>query len=121
MTDPPRFALLEHRWNGVHWDFLLERGPTLRTWAIDAPIRPNASLPARSLPDHRLAYLDYEGPVSGDRGEVRRVAGGSYDVVVWEEDRVLVRVRSDQLRGSIALSRRAGGAWDFLFAPGNVD
>ncbi len=34
----PRFVLLEHAWNGVHWDFMLEAGESLRTWAIDAPI-----------------------------------------------------------------------------------
>ena len=30
------------------------------------------------LADHRLDYLEYEGPVSGDRGSVRRVDGGQY-------------------------------------------
>ena len=34
----PRFVLLEHVWNGVHWDFMLEAGDVLRTWAIDQPI-----------------------------------------------------------------------------------
>ncbi len=58
----PRFVVLEHVWNGVHWDFMLECGEVLRTWAIDAPIvagqRP---VPARALADHRRIYLDYEG------------------------------------------------------------
>ena len=30
--------VLEHDWDGVHWDFMLEAGERLRTWAIDAPI-----------------------------------------------------------------------------------
>jgi hypothetical protein len=30
------------------------------------------------LADHRLAYLDYEGPVSGDRGIVRRLDTGTF-------------------------------------------
>ncbi|AMV38506.1 hypothetical protein VT85_13805 [Planctomyces sp. SH-PL62] len=25
-VSPARFVLLEHRWDGVHWDFMLERG-----------------------------------------------------------------------------------------------
>jgi hypothetical protein len=29
------------------------------------------------LPSHRVAYLDYEGPISRSRGEVKRVAIGS--------------------------------------------
>ena len=40
-----RFVLLEHNWNGVHWDFMLEVGEALRTWAIDAPIVSGRDLP----------------------------------------------------------------------------
>src|SRR5262249_5609576 len=67
----PRFVLLEHTWNGVHWDLMLERDGVLRTWAIDAPVVSGRDLPARSLGDHRLVYLDYEGEISGGRGRVR--------------------------------------------------
>lgn len=118
---PPRFVLLEHRWDGVHWDFMLERDDVLRTWAIDAPIEVGETLPARSLPDHRLAYLDYEGPVSGDRGEVRRIARGTYDTTLWSDDRVCVIVSSPQLNGEVILSRTGGACWSFLLGPGKVD
>ena len=77
----PRFVVLEHVWNGVHWDFMLERGEVLRTWAIDAPIVAGQDLPARALADHRLIYLDYEGEVSGQRGSVRRVDAGTYRTI----------------------------------------
>src|SRR6478672_1315886 len=30
-----RFVVLEHRWQGVHWDLMFERGDVLCTWAID--------------------------------------------------------------------------------------
>lgn len=29
--------------------------------------------------EHRRLYLDYEGPISGDRGSVRRVDAGTYE------------------------------------------
>ena len=45
----PRFVLLEHVWNGVHWDLMLEHGDVLRTWAIDSPIVAGIDLPARAL------------------------------------------------------------------------
>ncbi|GAB5404991.1 MAG: hypothetical protein Aurels2KO_32220 [Aureliella sp.] len=35
-----------------------------------------SELLAVRLPDHRKKYLDYEGPVSGNRGSVRAVARG---------------------------------------------
>ena len=68
----PRFVILEHHWNGVHWDLMLEVDDRLRTWALDAPIAPGMDVPARRLPDHRAVYLDYEGAISGGRGS----AGG---------------------------------------------
>lgn len=109
----PRFVLLEHRWNGVHWDLMLESadGRVLHTWALDAPLAPGRGLPARRLPDHRTAYLDYEGEVSGGRGTVRRVDRGAYAVESWDEAIVRVRLSGAQLVGELELRRTvpAGG------------
>lgn len=120
----PRFVLLEHRWDGVHWDFMLEDGDVLRTWAVDAPIVPGADLPARALPDHRPIYLEYEGEVSGNRGTVIRVARGVYQARTWEEDLVRVRLEGDQLVGEVELRQSVpgsdGGA-TWIFRLGNVD
>ena len=99
--DSRRFAILEHRWDGVHWDFLVEDGPSLRTWAIDGPIVEGQDIPARALPPHRRAYLDYEGEVSGGRGTVRRWDRGECRVLEWGEDRVRLEVRGGQLVGSV--------------------
>jgi len=104
-SDSPslRFVVLEHRWNGVHWDFMLEHGEALRTWAIDAPIVAGEELPARALPDHRIAYLDYEGPISGDRGTVSRVDEGIYVPIEWMADRVRALLQGRQLVGEVVL------------------
>ncbi|WP_422931113.1 DNA polymerase ligase N-terminal domain-containing protein [Singulisphaera sp. PoT] len=121
-----RFVLLEHRWNGVHWDFMLESGESLRTWAIDAPIVAGTPLPARELAPHRPVYLDYEGEISGDRGSVRRLDRGEYSTLAWESDLVRVEVRGAQLIGTVTLrmmveggSTEAGCSWSFLL--GNLD
>ena len=104
-----RFVVLEHQWNGVHWDFMLEAGDCLRTWAIDLPIVSGIELPARSLGDHRLAYLYYEGPVSGQRGSVRRVAEGTFRTIAWSAEHIHVRLSGAQLVGEVELSRVRGG------------
>jgi hypothetical protein len=120
----PRFVLLEHRWNGVHWDFMLEHGEVLRTWAIDAPVLPHADLPARALPDHRRIYLEYEGEISGQRGTVRRVAAGSYMALIWAEDRVRVRLLGPQLVGEVEIRQVvpvSDGEPSWVFRMGNVD
>jgi hypothetical protein len=98
-----RFVVLEHRWDGVHWDFMLETEGGLRTWAVDAPIEPGIDRPARALPDHRPAYLTYEGPISGGRGEVRRLDSGTYTVLEWSETRVRVLIHGAQLVGEVTL------------------
>jgi hypothetical protein len=122
----PRFALLEHHWDGIHWDLLLEAGAALRTWAIDAAIVPGVALPARALGDHRRIYLDYEGAVSGDRGWVRRVDGGLYEARVWTPERVVITLAGTQLVGMAELRRGGMGAaaepdrgWTFRL--GNLD
>lgn len=127
----PRFALLEHSWDGVHWDLLLERGGVLRTWALDGVPALGVERLGRPLPDHRLVYLDYEGPISGDRGSVRRVDGGEYGVIEWSEGegegRIRVRLRGRQLVGEVLLIRMplrvetvpAGAVWKVSL--GNVD
>ena len=103
-----RFAVLEHRWNGVHWDLMVEDGDSLRTWAIDAPIEDGIDLSARALAAHRRVYLDYEGPVSGDRGEVRRWDAGRATVEVWTDSLVRLRLAGDQLLGVIEFRAEGG-------------
>lgn len=117
----PRFVILRHDWRGVHWDVMLEREGALRTWSVAAPIAAGPSQPARLLPVHRLAYLDYEGPVSGNRGTVRRVAEGHYTAREWSDGRVVVLLDGPRLRGEAELSRDAGGAWSLAFRPGKAD
>ena len=120
----PRFVLLEHHWNGVHWDFMLERGDVLRTWAIDEPIVSGRDLPARLLGDHRRVYLDYEGEISGGRGRVERVASGTYRVVEWSEHLIKVELAGTQLAGELELRFAGGespGAPRWNFRMGNLD
>jgi hypothetical protein len=109
--DLRRFVVLEHRWDGVHWDFLVETGPfgPLRTWAIDAEPVAGRDLPARALADHRREYLTYEGEVSGGRGFVRRWDEGTCSVEVWGPDRVRLVLAGDQLEGVAELRSSAGG------------
>ncbi len=120
----PRFVLLEHNWNGVHWDFMLESGDSLRTWAIDEPVVFGRDLPARALGDHRKVYLDYEGPIAGDRGEVRRVDAGSFRVLVWLSDHVRVEVYGSQLVGEVDLRSTgavSGRYASWVFRAGNFE
>jgi hypothetical protein len=72
---------------------MLEVGGTLQTWAFtklplawrklsDDPqlVGESNCVLAERLADHRLDYLTYEGPVSGDRGEVCRLEQGTFHI-----------------------------------------
>jgi hypothetical protein len=120
----PRFVVLEHDWNGVHWDFMLEHGDVLRTWALDAPIVAGRDLPAKALGDHRLIYLEYEGEIVGNRGRVRRVDSGTFRVLDWTADRVRVELAGSQLVGEVELRgimSESGGTVSWVLRMGNFD
>ena len=71
---------------------------------------------AERLADHRIEYLDYEGPVSRDRGSVLRCCRGTYQVVEATADRVVVQLES-ALSGSLFLERLATdeSRWSLLW------
>lgn len=71
-----------------HFDWMFESAGNdesgLETWRC--AIRPDHSstgdrLELEALPSHRRCYLEYEGPVSANRGRVERVAQGEYRIV----------------------------------------
>ncbi len=107
----PRFAVLQHDRPTLHWDFLLEHDGALLTWRLAAPPKPGGASDAEKTFDHRLLYLDYEGPVSGDRGSVTRWDGGTFDWVARDADCVVVRLAGARLRGLFRLEREGGDRW----------
>src|SRR3954469_3196252 len=107
----PRFVVLEHDHPALHWDLMLEAGPVLRTWRLSAPPAPERPVEAAASFDHRPAYLDYEGPVSGGRGKVLRWDGGEYELIDNTADRLVVRLSGARLRGRWRLDRLPGDTW----------
>src|SRR6185312_11279708 len=79
VSDMPRYAILEHDWPKRHWDFLLEAGNVLRAWRLQDEPQTNRPNRAEANFDHRLLYLEYEGPLSGGRGRVSRWDAGTYE------------------------------------------
>lgn len=81
-----------------HFDWMFSgTGEGLLTWALDR-LPDFAEQTAWRLPDHRIAYLEYEGEVSGDRGSVSRVASGDYELISDADElsaRVFVREKSE--------------------------
>lgn len=86
----PRFVILAHDWPTPHFDLLLECGPVLKAWRLHGEPAVGVAVAAEAIGDHRLLYLDYEGPIGGDRGSVRRWDTGTYQGEVSEPNWLLV-------------------------------
>jgi hypothetical protein len=120
----PRFVILEHDHPQLHWDLMLECGPVLRTWRLAAFPRAGQTVAATASLPHRPLYLDYEGPVSGNRGNVKRCDGGIFEWITPETERegnaLAVRLEGRRLRGRLALWR-IGVKWSVtLEEPGQA-
>lgn len=117
-----RFVVLQHDDpRGCHWDLMVEQGASLATWAL--PEAPGTGpILARQLPDHRLVYLDYEGPVAGGRGSVTRWDSGSCTVEQRSDDTVILVFCGQRLKGRAVLRQcpEAISQWELLFTPSRV-
>jgi hypothetical protein len=95
---PLRYVILHH--TGIpmpHYDLMFELVPgnRLATWrSLDWPVE-SGTLVER-LPDHRRDYLDYEGPVSNNRGQVTRILAGTLRVEAFSNDLVILTTDVDR-------------------------
>ncbi len=106
-----RFVVLEHDHPTRHWDLMLEAGPVLRTWRLSEPPIPGKSVSAEASFDHRLHYLDYEGPVSDDRGHVKRWLAGTFEWIQQSTDVVEIVYEADGARGRMSIERVKYDDW----------
>ena len=97
MRESLRYVVLLHEGFGdTHYDLMFETtaGSELLTWrCAEWPLRTGLILKPLAL--HRRAYLEYEGPLSNNRGRVRRVAWGQYELST-NRDGLFQGVFSDQ-------------------------
>jgi hypothetical protein len=109
----PRFVILEHDHPVLHWDLMLEAGDVLHTWRLPTPPQAHGhAIEATALSDHRRMYLDYEGPVRGNRGIVRRWDAGSFDEEASSTPEArLLRFHGVLMKGCWRLERMVGASW----------
>jgi hypothetical protein len=128
----PRFVLLYHDCppgyeRPSHWDLMLEAGDSLETWSLFAlprgwaaghtatksrfpncpPLAKSDAVAAEPLAAHRLAYLEYEGPVREGRGEVMRVSFGNFSNLRQSDDERRLDLRGNPVGGELVLGRES--------------
>jgi hypothetical protein len=116
-----RFVLLEHDHPVLHWDLMIEAGGVLRTWRLPRLPSDVDEMTAEAIADHRLAYLDYEGEVSGGRGCVIRRDRGTYTAAMIFEDAIELRLSGEQWQGTIAMRRIDSTTWRVSIRAANDD
>lgn len=77
----PAYVILEHDWPTQHWDLLLDVGDRLLAWRLWQEPELGKAIACEPNQDHRRVYLEYEGPLTGDRGRVLRWDHGEYEQV----------------------------------------
>jgi hypothetical protein len=142
----PRFVVLYHECppdyeRPSHWDIMLEAGGSLRTWALlelprgwqaarsytasscaaCAETSADNLVDAERLGDHRRDYLEYEGPLTGKRGQVTRIDAGSFETIEESDERWQVELFGERLRGQITLEAGEANANDWTLTLGGPD
>ena len=113
---PTRFVILLHRLgDGEHWDLMIERGSLLATWQLTRnPLDPGHwPIPARRIGDHRKAYLEYEGPLTRNRGSVTRIESGTAKLTEHDPTRYTLQLTGTKLSGDFTLAHTADDQWTF--------
>lgn len=95
------------------WMILLESGLLMTFRVTDRPDVAAPDFGATRLSDHRAAYLEYEGEISGGRGRVTRVARGEVRLVEVNDERVVVEGGYGGTGMRWTGTRASGESWVF--------
>jgi bifunctional non-homologous end joining protein LigD len=110
------FVVQEHHARALHWDFRLERGGVLVSWAIPKglPLDPGTNHLAVHTEDHPLSYATFSGEIPRGEyggGTVTVWDAGTYETCKWTDDEVEVVLHGERAQGRYVLFRTRGDDW----------
>jgi bifunctional non-homologous end joining protein LigD len=120
----PIFVVQEHNSRRLHYDFRLENGGVLKSWAVPKGI-PETTKDrhlAVEVEDHPLEYANFAGTIPKGQygaGTVIIWDKGHYATKLWENDKIEVILDGQRLKGRYVLVRlKRGGDKDWLMLKG---
>ncbi|RJK96457.1 non-homologous end-joining DNA ligase [Vallicoccus soli] len=110
------FVVQEHHARALHWDFRLERGGVLVSWAVPKglPDDPRRNHLAVHTEDHPLEYASFSGDIPAGEyggGSVLLWDRGTYETLKWRDDEVQVVLHGARVQGRFTLFRTGGDQW----------
>jgi len=102
------FVIQEHHATALHWDFRLERGGVLFSWAVPKglPTDPGTNHLAVHTEDHPLEYATFEGDIPQGEyggGAVMVWDRGRYECEKWTDREVKIVLHGDRVSGRYVL------------------
>ncbi len=114
-----RFTILTHYSPSLHWDFLVENGETLFAWRLlEQPDR-EAIFEVEPLPPHRKIYLDYEGPISNNRGTVQQWDTGFCEILKTDDSEFQFVLIGKRLSGLLRIVKNTQTERWVCYSPGS--
>jgi len=107
-----KFVIHHHITVDNHYDLMVERGNTLITWQIPENIfnqfKSGSEIEAEKIQDHRKKYLEYQGPVSCDRGRVQIFDSGEYSDIIWNNEEIKINILGNRIQGLLSIIKNQG-------------
>ena len=122
----PIFVIQKHDASRLHYDFRLEIGGTLKSWAVPKgpSLDPKVKRMAVPVEDHPMAYASFEGVIpEGNYGagtvmvwdfgtyeNIKEVKGKKWSMKkCFEEGTIEIQLKGKKMNGGFALVRMKGG------------
>jgi len=102
------YVIQKHSATHLHYDLRLEMNGALKSWAIpkEPPTLPGIRRLAVQVEDHPIEYANFEGTIPEGEygaGTVEIWDKGTYKLLERKEDKLIVEIDGDKLKGVYVL------------------